>query len=120
MSEGIGNDTQIRAIVEQISKAVLVQFALEHPEITRVKAEIPAPLKLVGTIAAAVLTAGAVAVAFWVVTSVNTMQVTLARMDERQVIQASNQEAWKSDVTRRLDKLESTLNKSGGSYAEAD
>lgn len=105
-----GNDVQIRLIAEQIAEAAVTKFALTHPEISHVKAEIPAPLKWAGAIIGVLFTTGIAGVAFWLVSSVNTMQVTLARMDERQIMQSSNQEAWKADVTRRLDKLESALN----------
>jgi len=50
---------------------------------TLTKPEIPAPLKWAGAIVAALFTAGTATMAFWLVSSVSEMQVTLARMDER-------------------------------------
>jgi hypothetical protein len=47
------------------------------------KPEIPAPLKWAGGIIAGLFTAGTATLAFWLVSSVSEMQVTLGRMDER-------------------------------------
>jgi len=101
-----GNELQIMQIAEQIAESAVRKFALNHPEISHVKAEIPAPLKWAAAIISGLFTVGIAGVAFWLVTSVSSVQVTLARMDERQIQQSSNQEAWKADVIRRLGKLE--------------
>lgn len=103
-----GNAEQVRLVAEQVADTAISRFSALHPEIGRAKADlIPAPLKWAAGIIAALFTTGIAGVAFWLVSSVSSMQVTLARMDERQLLQTSNQDAWKADVERRLARLES-------------
>jgi hypothetical protein len=66
-------------------------------------------MKWAAGVIAALFTMGIAGMAFWLVSSVSSVQVTLARMDERQIQQSTNQEAWKSDISHRLDKLENVL-----------
>lgn len=109
--DGLGNAAQVRAIAEQIAEAAVTKFALTHPELNKVKAEIPAPLKWAAVIISGLFTAGIAAMAFWVVSSINTMQVTLARMDERQSQLTADKDVWKSDIERRVSNLENELAK---------
>lgn len=101
-----GNEQQKQQAMDKVALNAITQFARMHPEMNKVKAEIPSPLKWASAVIGALFTMGIAAVAFWLVSSVSAVQVTLARMDERQIQQSTNQEQWKADVIRRLDNLE--------------
>lgn len=98
---GTGNDVQIRVISEQIAEAAVRKYALENPPPVT-KPEIPAPLKWIGAIASAVITAGVVACCIWVVSSLSALQQTVTRIDERQLLSGP-------EVTKRLDKMDERL-----------
>lgn len=70
-------------------------------------AEIPPPLKWASIIIAGLFTAGAATLAFWLVSSVSEMQVTLARMDERLANQAQVQSEQLRGISGRVTVLES-------------
>lgn len=106
MPDTIFNPEIREQLAGQIAEAALTKFALLHPELNHVQAEIPPPLKWAAGIIGALFPAGIAAVAFWVVSSINTMQVTLARMDERQEQASANQGTWKADIEGRLTRLE--------------
>lgn len=111
MSErSIGDAAQIRAIMEQASEATIVKFVSQHPELRQgsVTAEIPAPLKWAGAIIAGLFTAGTATLAFWLVSTVSEMQVTLARMDER-MVSGNVRDARVDDLTRRVQRNEAIL-----------
>lgn len=99
-----GNAAQTRAIAEQLGDALLTKFTQQHPELQ--KPEIPAPLKWASAIVAALFVAGVGGMAVWLVTTVNEMQVTLARMDERMGNQTVNQDGRFDDLSRRVGTLE--------------
>lgn len=109
----LAQQARINDAAERIAQSAVSKFADAHPEIGHIKAEIPSPLKWAAGVIAALFTMGIAGMAFWLVSSVSAVQVTLARMDERQIQQSSNQEAWKTDISRRLDKLETVLARSG-------
>lgn len=71
-------------------------------------AEIPSPLKWAGGIIAALFTAGTATLAFWLVSTVSEMQVTLARMDER-MVSGNVRDARVDDLTRRVQRNETIL-----------
>lgn len=102
--QSAGDWAQIRMLGEQIADATIIRFSAAHPELR--KAEIPAPLKWAGGIIAALFTAGIATLAFWLVTTVSSMQVTLARMDERQSLQTNAQDTRYNELDRRVSKLE--------------
>lgn len=111
MPESLGDVAQTRSIVDQAAKAsatiAISDFAASHPELFhKPKTEIPAPLKWAGMIAAALLTTGVGGTAVWLMTTVNEMQVTLARMDERMVSSNSAQDSRFDEINRRLMRLE--------------
>lgn len=106
-----GNTAQTRVIAEQVADTAITRFAAEHPELRRV--EIPAPLKWAGAIIAALFTMGIGAMAVWLVSTVNTMQVTLARMDERMVSQDRSQGSQFDELNRRVTRLEVAVSKNG-------
>lgn len=112
MAESLGDSAQVRKIAEQIGEGVadvvLEKFIAKHPEVRRgtVVAEIPPPLKWAAIIASAVLTLAATGGVIWLVTSVQEMSVTLARMDERMGGYIDAQAARMTEIERRVDRLE--------------
>lgn len=95
MDRGLGNEVQARAIAEQVAEAVIAKYPPPEP-----RAEIPAPLKWAAGIAAAVMTIATTGAVSWGVSTLNQLQITVARMDERQ----------QQDTTpARLEKIEDRL-----------
>jgi hypothetical protein len=97
--------TQIRLMGEQIAEMAIQKFRLEHPE-TQLKPEIPAPLKWAAGIISALFTMGVGAFCLWMVTTLNDMQITVARIDERQQSQSGDSDGKFSDFDRRITQLE--------------
>ena len=97
------NAEHIRKMQEQLAEVLLDKFAQAHPA---PKAEIPAPLKWAGAIIAALFTAGTAALAFWLVSTVNGMQVTLAEVNERLRGNTTSQDGRFSELDRRVSALE--------------
>lgn len=96
----IGNATQVRIVAEQVAEAAIVKFSQQQPPPE--KPEIPPPLKWAAAIVAALLTAGIIALCFWVVSTLSQLQQTVTRIDERQQINGPANAA-------RLDKIEERL-----------
>ncbi len=80
-------------------KAEVAKLAQPSPEI-------PAPLKWAGAIFAGLMTVGATGLLFWMISSISGMQIMLARMDERQSMNAANWEAKFRSLDERLARLE--------------
>lgn len=110
MPESLGDAAQTRRIVEPAAIAAaemaVAQFAAQHPELAKVKAEIPAPLKWAGGIVAALLATGVGGVSVWGMTTLNEMQVTVARIDERMQSGQASQDSRFEEINRRLSRLE--------------
>lgn len=108
----IGDAAQIRAIADQVgasaAEIAISNFVAQHPELRQasVTAEIPPPLKWAGAVIAGLFTAGTATLAFWLVSTVSEMQVTLARMDERLAGQNTSQETRLTEIERRVARLE--------------
>ena len=114
MPDSLGSAAQVRAIAEQVSESAaeiaVKKFAAMHPELQpTIKADIPPPLKWASGIIATLFVLGIGGTATWLVTTVNTMQVTLARMDERMAGQGSAQISRDDDQDRRISRLEQLL-----------
>jgi hypothetical protein len=114
MPDSLGDAAQTRAIVDQAAKAsamlAVTEFVASHPElIAKPKPEIPAPLKWAGGIAAALLTTGVGGTAVWAMTTINEMQVTVARIDERMVSSQQSQDSRFEEINRRLSRLEQQM-----------
>lgn len=107
-SSSLGDATMVRRIAEQIGEAVadvaIDRYAKTHPE-TKTKMEIPPPLKWFGIIASAVLTLGVTGMAAWTVTTLNELQLTVARIDERQQQDTTGKQI--DALTKRVEQLES-------------
>lgn len=106
MSENLEQEVFLAQISEAIAEAAVTKFAMMHPELNKVKAEIPPPLKWAAGIISGMFVALSGAMVIWLITTVSDMQVTLARMDERQTVQADSQNDWKNGVETRLTRLE--------------
>jgi hypothetical protein len=106
-----GNAAQTRIIAEQVAEAAVVKFAAEHPEFRQPK--VPEMLKWAGGVIGALLTAGIMALAFWLVTSVSDMQTTLVRLDER-IGSGAVKDARFDDLERRVTSLEGYHKQGGG------
>ena len=112
-TQSIGDEAQIRRITDPIARAAasiaISDFASQHPELRQasVTTEIPAPLKWASVVIAGLFTADTATLAFWLVTSVSEMQVTLARMDERLANQTAVQSDQIKDISGRVTALES-------------
>lgn len=118
MPESLGDSAQIRMIAEQVGESsaeiAISRFVAQHPEVRRgtVVSEIPAPLKWASAIIAGLFTAGTATLAFWLVSTVSEMQVTLARMDERMTAGAVR-DARFEPLERRVQKLEAYHSEGG-------
>lgn len=106
MSDDATTAAQTRMIAETVARAVLVEFEHDHPQVFRRQAEVPPPLKWAAGIVAALLVAGIGGSFTWLVTTVNEMQVTLARMDERMEGGEAASTARIADMERRMGRLE--------------
>lgn len=96
-AESAGDVAQIRRIAEQ-----LAPIYADRP----IKPELPAPLKWAAGIIGAIMTAGSLTLAIWLVSTVNQMQVTLARMDERAAMNSQNLTDKFKSLDERLARLE--------------
>lgn len=98
---GLGNEVQARQIAEQVAVAAVELYAQRNPPVPP-KPDIPAPLKWAGGIIAALMTLAATGMMVWGVSTLNELQITVARMDERQ----------RQDLTpARLEKIEERLSR---------
>lgn len=103
MPQSLGDAEQIHAIVEASGKAAasaaLREFVSQHPHFAppAPKPEIPAPLKWAGAAVLALMTAAVIALSFWVVSTLNELQLTVREISTRQ----------QTDTTgKRLDAVE--------------
>src|SRR5690349_21822464 len=101
-----GDMAQFRLMAETIADTAIVKFTSQHP-VEGKPAEIPPPLKWAAGILAALFTMGVSAFCFWMVTTLNEMQITVARIDERQQSQGSDSTGKFTEIDRRLSTLES-------------
>ena len=102
-----GNSEQIRAIIAEAVKQANALAKTEAQE----RAVFPVVLKWVAGIAAVLVGAAVIAYFNWLTGSVNQMQVTLARMDERQSNQIAAADDRYKDMDRRVARLESLVSK---------
>ena len=111
MPDSLANTEQVRTIVETAGKAAadaaIREFVTTHPHFgpPPVKAEIPAPLKWAGIIISAVLTMGISGAAAWGVKTLNDLQLTAARIDERQQQDTTGKQV--DELKARVAALES-------------
>lgn len=101
-----GDMSQIRLMGEQIADMAIAKYNTAHPR-EAVKAEIPTPLKWAAGIISALFTMGVGAFCLWMVTTLNDMQITVARIDERQQSQSGDNDGKFTEIDRRISQLES-------------
>ncbi len=94
-----GNAAQTRVIAEQVADVAITKFAATHPEMG--KDGFSNFQKGVVGIATTLL----VAAILWLVSTVNQMQLTLARLDER-IAGGSVKDSRVDDLDRRVTALE--------------
>lgn len=98
-----GDAAQMRVIAEAFAESIVSKY----PSATKAeKLEIPPIFKVAGGIITALMTAGVIALVFWLVSTVNTMQQTLVRMDERQQAQTGSLDSRFGEQERRISQLE--------------
>lgn len=110
MPDSLANSEQVRVIVETAGKAAadaaIREFVTTHPHFgpPPVKAEIPPPLKWAAIIISAVLTMGISGAAAWGVKTLNDLQLTVTRIDERQQQDTTAKQI--DELKTRVGKLE--------------
>ena len=112
----MGNEAQVRIISEQLAEAIIARVkrsdngAFREPPRS---VEIPAPLKWGAAILASLITLAAGAALLWSFTTLNDVQITLARMDERQKRQETSQDTRYTELSSRINKLEAYHSEGG-------
>lgn len=117
MADGMGNEAQVRIISEQLAEAIIARVergreGTLHGAPRTV--ELPAPIKWGAGIIASITTLAAGAALLWGFTTLNNVQITLARMDERQQRQESSSSSQYQDFSRRVSTLEAYHANGGG------
>lgn len=110
MAEAMGNAEQVRAIVEPTAKAAasaaIRDFVNQHPHFAppSPKVEIPPTIKWAGIIISALMTAAVIGSCFWVVTTLNELQLTVREISTRQITDTTGKEI--DELKRRVTVLE--------------
>lgn len=104
------NTEQIRSIVDASGKAAaraaVREFVNDHSSLipTAAKVEIPPSIKLAGGVITALMTAGVIASCFWIVTTLNELQLTVREISTRQITDTTGKEI--DELKRRVTALE--------------
>lgn len=107
-----GNNAQIRAIAKQLVETATFEMGARAP-----KAEIPAPLKWGAGIFAGILTVGSAGLLFWMVSTISSTQLTVVRIDERQMLSAAQWEAKFKGIEDRMSAIEAQVRVNAGARA---
>ena len=100
----VGDVAQIRVIAEQLVDTAITKVSDRY--MPPPKAEIPAALKLAGTIVGALLTAFMILMMTWGVNTLADLKETVTRIDERQRLSGDSTEKRLSSVEGRVSRLE--------------
>lgn len=97
----------------QLIENAIESFVSQHPELRQatVVTEIPPPLKWASIIVGGIMTAATTAGFIWLVATVNEMQLTLARMDERIGAWQAMQATRYIELEKRMSKIEDNKDK---------
>lgn len=97
----------------KIIEDAIASFVSQHPELRQaaVVTEIPSPLKWASIIIGGIMTAATTAGFIWLVATVNEMQLTLARMDERIGAWQAMQDTRYIELEKRMTKIEDSKDK---------
>ena len=103
------NTEQIRSIVDASGKAAaraaVREFVNDHSNLTvPAKVEIPPSIKLAGGVITALMTAGVIASCFWIVTTLNELQLTVREISTRQITDTTGKEI--DELKLRVTTLE--------------
>ncbi|MBO9602534.1 MAG: hypothetical protein J7496_08510 [Novosphingobium sp.] len=90
---------------QKMAVAIAAAMSAVRPE----KVEVPAPLKWAGGIISALLVMAIGGSGAWLINTVNDMQVTLTRLDERSTAGGELQKSKDAETSRRLDALEQAV-----------
>ncbi len=101
----LGDAAQTRLIIEQAIEATVLKLAVDRAPSE--KPEVPPPLRWAAVIIAGLFTTGIATLAFWIVSTLSEMQVTVARIDERQQLQAGDIDGKFQAIEQRVTRLES-------------
>lgn len=108
MPTSAGDAAQTRIIAEQVAEAAVVKFAAEHPEIRSDSGFTNFQKGVVGVGVTLLVSA-----VLWLVSTVNQMQLTLARLDER-IASGAVKDVRVDDLERRVTALEGYHRGGGG------
>lgn len=98
-----GNDIQKAATLAGVADAAIDRFVARlQPQ----EPKLPSPVKWGAGIIAALMTAATIGYFAWLTNTVASMQVTLARVDERMALQTTAQDSRFEEMNRRITKLE--------------
>lgn len=105
-----GDGAQMRVMLEAMAEQTIAVWNAQHPQAVHQDVEIPTPLKWAGGLVSAILVMIFVGGVGWMGTTLNQMQITVSRMDERQLAQGEGSFAdTKADIdalTKRTELLE--------------
>ena len=101
-----GDLAMIRTIAESIATSISDTIAQRMPHVIEEKIEVPGPLKWAAGIVAAVMTVGLTGLAIWMVGTLNALQITVARIDERQQSQLGDVAGQFKAMDGRVSRLE--------------
>lgn len=93
--------------------AVAVGTAVATAMASQSKPEIPPPLKWAGAIVSALLVMAVAGTGAWLINTVNSMQQTLTRLDERSISDGELRQQINNDTTRRIEALEAAQRRNG-------
>lgn len=112
---GAGNTEQIRVISEHVADTAIERFAARHPEFVQPPPpEVPPVVKwLVGSIAG-LGSAAMIGMAFWIVSTLSSLQQTVTRIDERQQMAGANTDKDIAALEQRVTTLEGFHRKDPG------
>jgi hypothetical protein len=91
-------------MADAVARAAVMQFAREHPEFN--KNRLPPTFKWLAGIGSAIVGAAIIGYFNWLTNTVGSMEVTLARMDERQTSQVTMTDGRYDDLDKRVSRLE--------------
>lgn len=89
--------------------ATVVAAAVASAMGPQARAEVPPPLKWAAIIVSALLTMAVAGSGAWLINTVNSMQITLTRLDERSVNDGKMREQKEVEWERRLNAIENEM-----------
>lgn len=110
------NAETIKQVVTSSSQAAAKEavrtFVQDYPHLNAppAKVEIPHSIKLAGGVITALMTAGVIASCFWIVTTLNELQLTVREISTRQITDTTGKEI--DELKRRVTVLEQGRQKS--------